>query len=176
MPKRPAAPVATHAASERPQGFDWRVIATRTTAATVGWWVLSEGRADSWALGAAVIALAVAASLRLAAPQPRLRWRATLRFMAFFLLFSLRAGVQVAVLAFAPRARLAPGMVEVRLTLPPGPPRYLLLAVLSLLPGTLSVALDGARLVVHALTGLATVEDEVRALEARIAPLFGSAP
>jgi multicomponent Na+:H+ antiporter subunit E len=177
MSRYQAAPVENRTAPPRHRGRGWRAIGLRTIAATGFWWAMSEGRGDSWAIGAVTIGLAVAVSLQLAPPRPRLRgrWRAAIGFLVFFLEQSLRAGLQVAWLAFAPRAQLAPGMLELRLVLPPGPARYLLLATLSLLPGTLSVTLDGERLVVHTLQDAAGVEHAVRALEARIAPLFGLA-
>jgi multicomponent Na+:H+ antiporter subunit E len=155
----------------------WRAVGTRIAAAAFAWWMLSEGRADSWMVGAVAVATAVAVSLRLAPPgaKTRGRLRAALVFAAFFLLQSLRAGLQVAWLAISPRARLAPRGIDITLALPPGPSRFMLAGTLSLLPGTLSVKLDGSRLIVHSLTGLSQTRDEVRALEARIAPLFGVA-
>ena len=152
-----------------------RALAMRTVAAAFLWWTLSEGRADSWAVGVVAVLLAVAASLGLLPlrAQPRVRLAAAIAFAGYFLVQSLRAGLQVAWLALAPHARIAPGSIELTLALPPGPARYLLAGTLRLLPGTLSVRLDAARLVVHALTGLAQVETEVRALETRIAALFG---
>ena len=155
----------------------WRAVGTRIAAAAFVWWVLSEGRADSWPVGAVTVAAAVAVSLWLAPPQAAARGRtlATFLFAGFFLAQSLRAGLQVAWLAFNPRARITPRRLDMALTLPPGPPRYMLAGTLSLLPGTLSVKLDGAQLVVHALTSRAQAQSEIRALEARIAPLFGAA-
>jgi multicomponent Na+:H+ antiporter subunit E len=128
-------------------------------------------------VGAVTIAIAVAASLWLAPPRggARARLLPLLGFIGFFLAQSLRAGFDVARLAFSPLARITPHGVEVSLTLPPGPPRYLLAGTLSLLPGTLSVQLDGERLLVHVLSGVGWTRDEVRTLEARIAHLFGLA-
>lgn len=155
-----------------------RAIGARSAAAALLWWVLSEGRTDSWLIGAVAVSIAVAGSLWLTPPLARTsgRMRAIGIFALFFLGQSLRAGLQVAWLALAPGARIAPGSVDITLALPPGPPRYLLVGTLSLLPGTLSVRLDGSRLLVHALTDIDQAETEVRALESRIAPLFGAAP
>lgn len=139
------------------------------------WWVLTEGRPDSWLVGSIVVAATVVISLRLippASPSPG-RVRAVFGFAGFFLLQSLHAGFQVASLALVPKSRLQPGTVELSLTLPPGAPRYLLAATLSLLPGTLSVQLADERLVVHALTDVDRAEASVRNIEARIAPMFG---
>ena len=152
-----------------------RDLGTRVAIAAFIWWVLSEGRSDSWFVGAVTIAIAVAASLWVAPTRggPRPRALALLAFTGFFLAQSLRAGFEVARLALLPNARIAPHGVDISLTLPPGPPRYLLAGTLSLLPGTLSVRLDEERLLVHALAGRGRTRADVRALEARIARLFG---
>ncbi len=138
------------------------------------WWALTEGRADSWGVGLLFIVLALGASLRLSPPgQTRLSPLGLLGFVGFFLVLSLRGGVQVAAMALRPRLTLAPAQVEIDLRLPPGPAARMLTATLSLLPGTLSVALEGDRLRLHALDGRLPIEHEVRAAERRIAHLFG---
>ena len=140
------------------------------------WWILAEGRLDGWWLGAVGIAAATWASLRLAPPGPR-RIRAVplLRFLAFFVWNSLRGGAQVAFMALRPRPGLAPALLEFELALPPGAARVLMLNALSLMPGTLGVALDVARLRLHVLDARLPVAAEARALETRIAQLFGTA-
>ncbi len=146
------------------------------------WWMLAEGREDGWGVGLIFIALAVAASLRLTAPAPRAGARGIaaglspaglLAYAGFFLAQSVRGGFQVAAMALRPRLALAPALFEIPLRLPPGPALTLLTGTLSLLPGTLSVRLDGATLCLHALDGRLPIEHEVRAAEAHIARLFG---
>ncbi len=144
------------------------------------WWVLTEGRADGWGVGLIFIALAVAASLRLAPPRRgaegtalRISPAGLLAYAGFFLAQSVRGGFQVAAMALRPRLALAPALFEIPLRLPPGPALTLLTGTLSLLPGTLSVRLDGATLCLHALDGRLPIEHEVRAAEAHIARLFG---
>lgn len=154
-----------------------RAILTRGLLFALLWWVLAEGRAGSWGLGAVAVVAATAASLRLLPPgAQRVSGPALLRFLGFFLWSSLRSGTQVAVLALRPRLDLRPIVLERRLALPPGVPRLLMLNTLTLLPGTIGVSLDEARLRIHVLDARLPVAAELRALEAHIARLFGAAP
>ena len=140
------------------------------------WWVLAEGRREAWWLGAAGVAAATWASLVLAPPgRRRLSLPGLARFLGFFLLNSLRGGAQVALLALRPGPGFRPAMLEWPLSLPAGAPRVLMLNTLGLMPGTLGVRLDGARLKLHVLDARLPVAEEVRVLEAHIARLFGVA-
>jgi multicomponent Na+:H+ antiporter subunit E len=137
------------------------------------WWVITEG-AGGWAVGLPVIALAVAASHFLQPPrQLRLRPLGVLRFTAFFLVQSLRAGFDVALRALRPRMRLAPALQEYRLQLPAGPARVFLADTMSLLPGTLSTELRDDYLCLHVLDARLPVEADLRQVEVRVADLFG---
>lgn len=138
------------------------------------WWILAGGRADGWGVGLVFVVLALLVSLRLSPPgQGQLSLPGLFGFVGFFLVQSVRGGVQVAALALRPRLALAPAQIDIGLRLPPGPATRMLTATLSLLPGTLSVALEGDRLRLHALDGRLPIEAEVRAAEMRIARLFG---
>jgi len=138
------------------------------------WWMLTEGRSDGWAVGLVFIVLALAVSLHVSPPmQYRLSTVGLLAYVGFFVVQSVRGGLQVAGLALRPRLALAPALREVPLRLPPGPAVVLLVGTLSLLPGTLSVRLDGATLSLHVLDGRLPIEHEVRLAEDRIARLFG---
>jgi multicomponent Na+:H+ antiporter subunit E len=136
------------------------------------WWTLTGGAA--WGFGAPVIAAAVGVSLALQpARRVRLRPWGLLRFVGYFLMQSPRAGLDVARRAFAPGLPLAPALLDFRLRLPAGPARTLLVNTMSLLPGTLSAGIEGNRLRLHALDTRLPVEQELRAVEARIAAIFG---
>ncbi|HSM20712.1 MAG TPA: Na+/H+ antiporter subunit E [Rubrivivax sp.] len=146
-------------------------LIVRTLCAMLLWWVLAGGSA--WAFGLPVVALAVGASMALQ-PTRRVHIRplGLLRFLAFFALRSLHAGFDVARRAFSPGLPIAPAIVDHRLRLPVGPTRVFLADTMSLLPGTLSTALDGDRLRLHVLdTGLPH-EQELRTAEAAVAALF----
>lgn len=139
------------------------------------WWILAEGRLDTWWLGAVGVAAATWVSLRLAPPGARgVRALPLLRFLGFFVWNSLRGGAQVALMALRPRPDLAPELLVLELALPPGTPRVLMLNTLGLMPGTLGVDLDAARLRLHVLDARLPVAAEARALEAHIARLFGA--
>jgi len=141
------------------------------------WWIASEGRPSS--LGVAVPTVLAAAAVTTALvpwPVRLVRPFALVRFAGWFLVQSVRGGVDVARRALAPSLPIEPELRELTTRLPPGAARVLLADVTSLLPGTLSVDLDGDRVLVHALSGGPSVATDFRALEARVAELLGLPP
>ncbi len=145
----------------------------RTSFFTLLWWSITEG-AGGWTIGVPTILLALVASLWLQ-PQGRLSLRpiGVLSFAAFFLMQSLRAGLDVALRALRPRMRLAPALLEYRLRLPTGPARVFLADTMSLLPGTLSTELHDDCLCLHVLDARQPIEADLRQVEVRVADLFG---
>jgi multicomponent Na+:H+ antiporter subunit E len=140
------------------------------------WWALAEGRPGSWTLGVPVVLLAAALGARIASPELRalrpLRW---LRFAGWFVSASVRAGWQVAWIAFRGRAALTPAVREVRLERTTGGWATLAAYVTTLVPGTCTIDLDGeGRLTLHALVDGPAVVADVRALEARLAAVRGA--
>jgi multicomponent Na+:H+ antiporter subunit E len=81
--------------------------------------------------------------------------------------------VDVARRALSLHPRLRPGFVEFRTGLPPGPARVFLMNAMNLLPGTLSTGVRGDVLRVHVLDVELPTESRLRALEGRVAGLFG---
>ena len=151
-----------------------RSIFLRGLLFVVLWWILAEGRHDGWLLGGVAIAAATWTSIKLQPPgtQP-MRLAGLVGFLSFFLWHSLRGGMQVAAMALRGRAALRPGIIELRVTLPPGGARILLVNALGLMPGTLGVDLDDTTLRLHVLDDSQPVVAETRALEASVAGLFG---
>lgn len=148
----------------------------RGVAFALAWWVLAEGRTDGWGVGAVSVAAALAASLYLAPPgKGRLSLAGLLGFAGFFLVQSVKGGAQVAARAFRPRMDLAPALVVVPVTLPEGLARVLLVNTLNLLPGTVSVLVEGDVLRLHVLDARLPVAEEVRQTEACIARMLGGA-
>jgi multicomponent Na+:H+ antiporter subunit E len=138
------------------------------------WWILTEGHADAWGIGLIAVAAALGASLHLLPPGPRrLRLPGLLAFLGHFVWDSRRGGLQVAGLALRGPQALQPGLLDLELGLPPGPPCILLVNTIGLMPGTLGVRLRANRLRLHVLDRRLPVEAEVRALEGRIRRLFG---
>ena len=140
------------------------------------WWVLAGGRADSWGVGGVSVILALAASLVLLPPaKGRFSPLGLAAFVGFFLVQSVKGGIQVAAMALRPRLDLAPVLLEVPITLPPGPARVLLINTLGLLPGTLSMRIEGDRLRLHVLDRRLPIVEELRAAEAAITRIRGPA-
>ncbi len=150
-----------------------RALLLRGAALALLWWVLSEGRADSWLVGGVSLGLALAASLALSPPgRAGLSLRGVAAFAGFFLVQSARGGLQVALMALRPRLRLEPELLTLPTTLPPGPLRILLVNTLNLLPGTVVARIDGDLLHLHVLDARLPIADEVRRVEGRIAALL----
>ena len=150
-----------------------RAVLQRGLALAGLWWVLAEGRADSWGVGVVCVLLALIASLWLSPPGPgRVSFGALPRYAGFFLMQSASSGALVARLALRPRLDLAPTILEIPTGLPPGPARVLLICTLSLLPGTLAVRLEGDLLRVHVLDTRLHVEAEIDAAQRHIARLL----
>ncbi len=145
---------------------------TRAVAvAALLWLVLAEGAAGGL-LGVASVAAAAAAAVALGAPRSRRRRPlAAVRLAGFFLVHSLLGALDVGYRALHPRLPLQRAWLHHPLRLPDGEPRQLLVAAVSLLPGALAADLDGDTLIVHAI--LPGAEGELRALEARLARVYG---
>lgn len=138
------------------------------------WWILSEGRGDALVTGVLAAAVVAVVSVRLfPAARYSLHWRAVPAFLVFFLGRSVAAGLDVAARLLRPSLPIFPQEQSFSLRLPAGAPRWLLANILSLLPGTLSVELRGARLTLHCLDRGADNGAAVQQVEARVAALFG---
>lgn len=133
------------------------------------WWALAEGR-DSWTVGVPTVLLAAAVRTRLAPIRPAiLKPLRLLRFGAWFLRTSVRAGWDVAGYAFRGPSALAPALREVQLERLHGRWAAFAAYVATLVPGTCTVDLDEhGRLTLHALVDGPQAEAEIRELERRI--------
>ncbi len=136
------------------------------------WWVLTDGAMNSWPIGLPAVLLATLLSVML---MPALSWslRGILRFIPYFLWYSMRGGVDVARRAMHPRLPISPGLFDYRFRLPPGLSRVFMANIVSLLPGTLSVELGEEILRVHVLDETAAINEELHILESRMADIFG---
>jgi multicomponent Na+:H+ antiporter subunit E len=137
------------------------------------WWLLADGAAGSWIVGAPAVGLAVLAWHALGTRErSTLSLTALLRFAPYFLWQSLRGGASVARRTLAPRLQARPGLTEYRTCLPPGPARRFYASCVSVLPGTLVVDTQADRFVVHLLDTRDDASGELADLERRVGRLF----
>jgi len=154
----------------------WTIWFWRTLLAFVVWTILIAGDRDGMIVGILVAAAIAALSCRFAPPSgPRLRPLALLTFVPFFIWRSLAGGVDVAWRAFQPTPSLSPRFIRYPMRrLDAGPPRLVFVLTVSLLPGTLGSRLVNDRLWVHCLDGRGAIEEDLAAVERRVAGLFRS--
>lgn len=135
--------------------------------------MLSRGDALSWVIGAPAVVTALAAYFFL---PPVGRWRLSARgaarFLAYFPLHSLMAGIDLAWRALARSMPLNPRLHRYRLFLPEGPAQIFFANTVSLMPGTLSAELEEGWLTVHMLSDEPVVFTGLEKLERMVAGLF----
>jgi multicomponent Na+:H+ antiporter subunit E len=169
-------------------------IATRTLLFAALWWLLLGGNRESWLIGVFAVPLAVWFSLTLfalpggqsarakaevetaavpAVSVPGIQLMELPSFCLFFLWQSLSGGWESARFAIGPKEAVKPEFLNVTVQLPEGRPRLYFLQLVNLLPGTVSVALQGDDLLVHALDREADNPKVIARCEQRIARLFG---
>ncbi len=115
-----------------------RVAVSRGIGFFALWLVLMQSaKPADLAVGAFAAAAATWASLALLPPAAgRVRFVALVALLPRFLWQSLRAGIDVARRAFAPRVRLVPGFVSYRTGFPRGQARNNFATITSLMPGS----------------------------------------
>lgn len=158
---------------------DHRMLATaallRTALAVLVWAVLTGGGTSAPLLAGLILAAVVGTSLATIPPSRPPRPDGLLRFLGFFVVVSIRGGIDVARRACARGAvPVRPGFVERDLRLPTQRTRLVCAACLSLLPGTASVELRDRRLTIHLLDTGMPIDAMLESLEHRIADAFGA--
>jgi multicomponent Na+:H+ antiporter subunit E len=155
------------------RGARVRRFAVTLVLAALLWWVLAEGRGFTSPFAWLAVAGAAVSTLFLPLSRPfRLSVVALPRFAAFFLRASVMGGVDVARRALSPSMALEPGFVRYTTALPHGAALTFFMAVISLLPGTLSVRLQGRLLTVHVLDTRLPVHESLEALETHVSRVF----
>ncbi|CAH1202041.1 conserved membrane hypothetical protein [Candidatus Nitrotoga sp. BS] len=156
-----------------PRKYPIKVLVWRATLFTALWWILTEGNFVAWGVGLVSVILALVASLILFPPgTSRLSLTGLAGFLGFFLVQSVKGGVQVALIALRPRLDLRPAVLDITMRLPEGRSRVLLANTLNLLPGTLSIGLEGRYLRMHLLDKRIPVESGVHEAEVCIARML----
>ncbi|MEX2497674.1 MAG: Na+/H+ antiporter subunit E [Wenzhouxiangellaceae bacterium] len=137
-------------------------------------WIGLTGATD-WVPGLVVVTFALFVSYRFAPMQrPHFRLPCLWRFLNYFLWASLRGGFDIAGRALDPRLPLEITNWKHHFRVPPGQPRTVLIAAISLLPGTLSRGLDDDWVLVNSIAGDQHLE--IEKLEQLIGDMFGIAP
>ena len=148
-------------------------VAIRAAFLAALWWLMVGGRIDAWLVGLPTVALATWASVHLSAhPLPGISLSGLARFLILFLRESLRGGLDVASRTLGLRLRIQPGFKCYPLQLTNPSARVFMINCISLLPGTLSVELQGDHLELHLLDTSDNPEPQLRNLESAIARLF----
>lgn len=149
---------------------------------TLLWWVLTEG-AQAWIVGGPAILLATWVAVRLqnnlisgqSIKRHRLNWLAVPSFIGFFLLQSIKAGLDVARRTLSIPADINPGTTYYCTSLPAGSPRLLFGAIVGLFPGSLCTSFtENNELILHVLDTDADTAKDCRQLELHIARLFNT--
>lgn len=147
------------------------ILASRLIWLLILWWILSAGAFESLWLGIPTAIILAVFSLVIL-PPVGFSWPAFFRFVPFFIIHSLRGGMDVGRRAFHPALPISPELIEYSTSLPNGIPRVFFSNIVNLLPGTLSAGFDGDLLQIHVLDRGGRHFDEISAIESRIARIF----
>jgi multicomponent Na+:H+ antiporter subunit E len=149
-----------------------RTVLARSLGLFALWLVLIRSAQPADLLvGALTVAVATWLSLRLLPPEAgRVRLKALAGRLPRFLWQSVRAGIDVARRAFAPRPPLAPGFATHPTGLPRGVARNTFATITSLVPGTVPVHDDADGILYHCLDTRQPVLQDLAAEERVYAP------
>ena len=140
-------------------------------------WAVVSGN-QGWEIGVLAIVAATVTVLFYPVQLLQVRPLKFLSFSIFFFYSSLQSALAVTRIAFHPALPLYPFWMTYRFHLPAGPSRTLFVAIISLLPGTLSADMEENFIRVHTIGADSTATRERLALqlymlEQRIAKAFG---
>jgi multicomponent Na+:H+ antiporter subunit E len=151
----------------------WRRFIGAAAPLALVWLGLNGSDLASWLIGAPAVLGVSALVARLPRHQTSdLRWARLPGFAFFFLGQSVLGGWDVARRVLERRPRIAPGFVDYETSLPAGSARRFYVAVISLLPGTLSTDVEDDRIVVHTLDLGAAPQAALEELERQVARIF----
>ena len=137
------------------------------------WWGLTEGAVHSWTVGIPAVIGATLTSYLLRSKRTS-RWnpKGVILFVGFFVVESLRAGLDVAWRALT--LNIAPKIIEYESSLTDDKALTLFCGTVSLLPGTLTTEMRERKLTVHTLDSRQPVREELRKLERHINAMLGA--
>lgn len=152
-------------------GLSWLVVIRQAAVLGGLWLILTGADPGSLAVGAPVVVMAVLVSGWLGLGR-RISITRLLVFLPVFILRSVVAAFDVARRTFAPQLLISPALVSYDIDLPDTLSRVFFMNTVSLLPGTLSAALEGDRLIVHVLDNRRDHSAELARLEKTVAGIF----
>jgi multicomponent Na+:H+ antiporter subunit E len=153
-----------------------RISLAWVVALAIVWWVLAPPASGFLAAGAVAILVGSLLHSSLGGRTgERLFPLRLAAFLPWFLGLAVRGGIDVARRALSPSLPLSPDLLDYRLRIPAGAARVFFVNAISLLPGTFSTELRDDALTVHLLAREAGDEGSLRALEDRVASLWGLA-
>jgi multicomponent Na+:H+ antiporter subunit E len=147
----------------------------------LGFWVALSGRFEPLFLGMGAVSagLVTAASTRLlertvgpAGTHPRVRVLRLLPYALWLTWRMLASAVQIAWIVINPRVPPEPGIVRLRTELRSPAARAMLANSITLVPGTMTLELDGDELTVHSFTPDAVDDLASASMQDRIAAIF----
>jgi multicomponent Na+:H+ antiporter subunit E len=137
------------------------------------WWLIADGQPSSWIIGIPAILYASWAFVRLK-PQPGIYVSLTglLRFIPFFLIESLRGGIDVASRTLQPRLNINPGFYRHQMKLEDNVKRVFFINCVNLLPGTLTADIHEEWIEIHLLSEDINPEAGLLRLEEAVGRIF----
>ena len=138
-------------------------------------WVVLSGfeNPSSWIIGVPAVMAANWAHSRLSPSRKALSVRGILRLLPFFIRESFRGGIDVARRVIGRTLNVEPGVFDYQLRLTAPFERVFFVALVSLLPGTLSADMQGNEMRIHTLDLRVDVTSELDRLERLVAACFG---
>jgi multicomponent Na+:H+ antiporter subunit E len=152
----------------------FRTVLFRLVLFTFIWWGLSEGRNPYLLPPFLFVAMAAGISMFCVPPGTwDIRLRAVPACIIFFLVQTFLAGLDVAGRVFHPRLPLETGRISYIPRLSRQSAKIFFVWIVSLLPGTASISFEENRVLIHVLDTEQAHLEKLRAIEKRVASLFG---
>ncbi len=141
------------------------------------WLILTAGDFGSWVIGLPFIALAILlqpiSETRFFKNSPFLNMIGLVQFAYFFIVESLRGGLDVSWRVLAPKPRVDPVFYDYSMQLQLPSSQQFFIGSLSLLPGTLSADLNNNQVRIHSLDQHTNTTQGIKRLEHLVGKIFG---
>ncbi len=126
----------------------------------IAFWLFISGCADwqHWLTGILVVAFLTLFWNQLFSKEhirTKISWRQLklfMRYFVFLLLEIVKANFVVALIVLSPKMNISPGLIVLKITLEKDLPRAAYANSITITPGTITVDLDGDRMLVHGMT------------------------